>query len=157
MITLRFVSHPGPFDLLVRAAQLGYWASHVDALMPDGTFISSRFWDGVQVRPRNYDAGKFTREQWFSIVSTKDEASRFYDFMRSQIGKPYDALAIVAFLLGRDWQASDSWFCSELPAAALSACGLFPKMLAVGFNRITPRDLALVTSALVDEAGQNGR
>lgn len=157
MITLRFVSHPGPFDLLVKAAQLGYWASHVDALLPDGNFISSRFWDGVQIRPPDYDAGKFSREQWFSIIATKDEEAKFYGFLHDQVGKPYDALAIVSFLFWRDWQAADSWFCSELPAAALSACGLFPKMLAVGFNRITPRDLALITSALVNEAGQDDR
>src|SRR3954467_6522501 len=114
MITLRFVSHPGPFDLLVKAAQLGYWATHIDALLPDGRFISSRFWDGVQIRPEDYDAGKFTREQWIRIVTTKDEETRFYDFLNGQVGKPYDALAIVAFLAGRDWQAPDSWFCSEL-------------------------------------------
>ncbi len=153
MITLRFVSHPGPFDLLVKAAQLGYWASHVDALMPDGNFISSRFTDGVQIRPRDYDKNQFTRDQWFNIISTKEEEAKFYDFLKAQVGKPYDSLAIIAFLFSRDWQAPDSWFCSELPAAALSACGLFPKTLAVGFNRITPRDLALITSALVNEAG----
>ena len=150
-VTIRFVAHPGPFNALVRFAQYGLWPSHTEVLMPDGRLLGSRFWGGVKSRARDYDAGGFERELYVTIKATEDQAEILYDFLRDQIGKPYDALAILAFLNGRDWQAPDSWFCSELVAAGLSECGLFPKTLACGFNRITPRDLLLLVCALASK------
>ena len=39
--------------------------------------------------------------------------------MTTQVGKPYDKLAIVAFAVNRDWRSPDAWFCDELVAAGL--------------------------------------
>ena len=152
MITLRFVAHPGLFNWACKIAQYGLWPSHCDAVLPDGKLLGSRFDDGVQVRAADYDAGGFSREQRVGLASTKAQENDFYNFLHAQIGKPFDALAIVGFVAGRDWQAPDSWFCSELQAAGLVACGLFPNHMAVGFNHITPRDLLLLASMLT-EAG----
>jgi hypothetical protein len=102
----------------------------------------------VQSRPADYDGGAFIREMHVEIDATDAQKETFFAFLTSQIGKPYDALAIVSFAAGRDWQAPDSWFCSELQAAALAACGLFPERLAVGFSHITPRDLLLLVGAM---------
>ncbi len=148
MITLRFVSHPGPFNLLVKFAQYGFWCSHVEAELPDGRLLGSRFVGGVQARAHDYDGGDFIKEQYVTINTTQFEQDAFYSFLDSQIDKPFDSLAILSFAFSRDWQAPDSWFCAELIAAGLCASGLFPDELAVGFSHITPRDVLLLISSL---------
>jgi len=154
MIRIRFV---GGNDLISRgisAAEYGFWAIHTEAVMPDGTLLGAHYQDGVQARPADYDKGKFTRDLIVPIPVDDATADKFHAFLRSQIGKPYDIEAIVAFVARRDWQAPDSWFCSELQAAALAACGWFTSDLATQFNHITPRDLLLVMSGRVNVNSQ---
>lgn len=152
MITLRFVAHPGLFNWACRIAQYGLWPTHCDAVLPDGRLLGARFDDGVQARASNYDVGDFKRDQYVNLAATQEQEDAFYAFLRLQLNKPFDAWAIVAFTTGRDWQAPDSWFCSELQAAALVTCGLFPNHMAIGFNHISVRDLLLLASTLT-EAG----
>jgi uncharacterized protein YycO len=158
MITIRFVSHPGLFTWICRFAQYGYWPSHCEFKTPDGRRIGSWFLKGgVRIEPANYDAGQFSREMFISIKATEAQESAFHDFILDQVGKPYDWRAVISFYSkrsGRDWQATDSWFCSELIASALAASGILPKHMAVKFSRITPRDLVLLISTLT-EAGEN--
>lgn len=148
MITLRFVSHPGLFNWACSIAQYGFWCTHVEAVMPDGTLLGA-ISDGVKARAPNYDIGKFSREMFVRISVAPEHESSFYAFLRSQIGKPYDSQAIWAFYGkrdDRDWQAPSSWFCSELMAAALAEYEVFPQHMAEKFNRVTPRDLMLLIS-----------
>jgi hypothetical protein len=149
MITLRFVTGDSMVSAAIRRAEYGFWASHVEALMPDGTLLGAHIDGGVQARPRDYDKGQFTRELFADIDAAPDVCDRFQAFLRSQLGKPYDKTAILAFVAARDWQEKDSWFCSELQAAALVACGWFASPLATEFNHITPRDLLLIVSGRV--------
>jgi hypothetical protein len=154
MITLRFVSHPGIFNWACQIAQYGFWPTHVEAVMPEGKLLGAMS-DGVKSRDAHYDAGKCVREKFVQLRTSEGRAASFHAFLRSQIGKPYDTWAIVSFYSkrqGRDWQAPDSWFCSELIAKGLAACGLFPAHLADEFSRITPRDLLLLISTQT-EAG----
>ena len=155
MITIRLVKHPGPFQVAVQIAQYGFWASHCDALMPDGELLGARFVGGVQSRPGDYDKGGFTREHFIRIPATPGQTDSFHHFLRAQIGKPFDTFAILAFATQRDWQSPDRWFCSELQAAGLVAAGIFPEHLAIGFARITPRDVLMLSSG-VCEKEQNG-
>ena len=148
MITIRFVSHPGVFDWACKIAQYGFWATHCDAVLPDGRLLGARFSGGVQARAANYDLGGFSKQLLVSIPATEDQESLFYDFLQSQIGKPFDWQAILTFYFQRDWQAPDSWYCDELLAAGLAACGIFPQRLALNFNRISVRDLLLLVSTL---------
>ena len=150
MITIRFVAHPGLFDWACRIAQYGLWPTHCDAILPGEGRLGARFVGGVQMRPANYDAGSFTREQYVNLICTQAQEDAFYSFLRDQIGKPFDSLAIIAFVTGRDWQAPDSWYCAELLAAGLVACGLFPNHMAVGFNHISVRHLLLLASTLTE-------
>ena len=148
MITIRFVSHPGVFDWACKIAQYGFWATHCDAVLPNGCLLGARFDGGVQIRSANYDAGGFSRELRVSIPATDAQASLFYDFLYDQIGKPFDWQAILTFYFPRDWQVPDSWYCDELLASALAKCGIFPQRLALKFNRISVRDLLLLVSTL---------
>ncbi|WP_152535937.1 hypothetical protein [Bradyrhizobium sp. Ai1a-2] len=117
--------------------------------MPEGTALGAYLDRGVQERPRDYDKGTFSREMFVQIDVAPDVADRFYTFLRKQIGEPYDTTAVLAFVTGRDWREPDSWFCSELQAAALVECGWFAAPLATEFSHITPRDLLLIVSGRV--------
>lgn len=148
MISLRFVSHPGPFDWACRLAQYWFWASHCEAVLPDGRLLGAMFSGGVQARDPLYDQGGYTKQIRVPLLLTADEEAKFINFLHEQVGKPYDWTAVAGFYSQRDWQEDDSWFCSELMAAALAASGAFPQQMAVKFSRITPRDLMLLTSVL---------
>lgn len=120
--------------------------------MPDGTYLGA-ISDGVKARDRRYDKGKFKKEVFIDIKATADQKEIFYDFVESQIGKPYDLWAILAYFYpSRDWQSFDAWYCSELLGVGLAECGILPKEMAVKFSRVTPRDLMLMISTRT-EAG----
>lgn len=150
MITLRFVTTRGnPVSEGIRAFEYGYWATHVEALMPEGTLLGAHADGGVMARPHDYDKGEFTEERYVPLPASPEQADAFHAFLRAQVGKPYDFVAIAGIALGRDWQSDDKWFCSELIAAALCHCGIFPPRLATEFNHVTPRDVLLIVSGLV--------
>jgi uncharacterized protein YycO len=121
--------------------------------MPDRTYLGA-ISDGVKARVPNYDADSLKKEMFLEVKATEDQEEIFYAFVESQIGKPYDLWAILAYFYpSRDWQSFDAWYCSELLATALSECGILPKEMAVKFSRITPRDLLLLVSTQT-EAGR---
>ena len=149
MITLRFVTCADAVSAGIRGFEYGFWASHAEALMPDGTLLGAHYDGGVQARPHDYDAGQFTREMYVALPASPEMTDSFHSFLRAQVGKPYDIEAIVGLVAQRDWQSPDSWFCSELMAAGLADCRYFPANLATEFNHVTPRDLLLIVSGRV--------
>ena len=122
--------------------------SHVDAVMPDGTLLGARQDGGVKIRPAGYET--FSRMIRVTLPCSDIQETEFYSFLTSQLGKPYDETAILAFAANRNWQDEDSWFCSELQTAALVAAGWFPAIPCAPFNKIDPADLLLVLSAFVE-------
>ncbi len=148
MIQLRFVTCNDAVSAGIRVGEYGFWASHAEAVMPDGTLLGAHYDGGVMARDKGYDAEKVERELLVDLPCDKATEQKFLDFLRGQLGKPYDLRAIVALVAERDWRQPDSWFCSELQAAALEACGWMPK-LADDVSKITPRDLLLIVSARV--------
>lgn len=148
MIQIRFVTCSDPVSAGIRAAEYGFWASHAEALMPDGTLLGAHYDGGVQERKRGYDAAIMKHELYVPITTAADQEAAFYKFLKSQVGKPYDLEAIAAIVIQRDWREQDSWFCSELVAAALEYCGFFPP-LAADVAKVTPRDLLLIVSGKV--------
>jgi len=56
-----------------------------------------------------------------------------------ELGKPYDYMAIVGFLVDRYWQDDRKWFCSEFTAYVLMKGGVKLNLGLLG--RITPGDL----------------
>jgi len=148
MIIIRFVTCHDPVSDAIRHFEYGFWASHVEALMPDGTLLGAHAEDGVKARPHDYDKDEFTRELYVHLPASPDQTDAFHSFLRAQIGKPYDFWAIAGIVAQRDWNDTNRWFCSELIAAALCHpdVAFFPKELAEEFNHITPRDLLLIVS-----------
>jgi uncharacterized protein YycO len=125
--------------------------SHVDILLPDGTLLGARadkigpVPPGVQLRPAFYESWK--ERVVMCLDCTYEQETAFWKFAMGQIGKPYDTTAILGFVTGRDWRQQDSWYCSELGAAAIEECGVCPTLYTPR-NKVTPAALAIVTSAL---------
>jgi hypothetical protein len=152
-VKLQFVQSDDLTGRLIEWFGGGPRYSHVDIVTPTGMLLGARSDavggqpPGVRVRPVNYLSPN-DRTLCISIPATSQQAAAFYDFLNAQIGKPYDKLAIFAFIIGRDWRDTDAWICSELAAAALQAGGI-TQPLAVAANKITPGALIIALSALV--------
>lgn len=127
--------------------------SHVDMVLDDGSLLGARddvmmgIAPGVQVRPSAYV--NFSAVKVVKIPCTDDEKTKFYSLAFSQVGKPYDESAILAFVAGRNWRSEDSWFCSELGLWCLEGSFL-PYKAALTENKATPGDLFLVSSVFTD-------
>lgn len=148
MIRIRFVTGNDFISSAIRAGERDGWVTHVEAVVPGGCLVGAHIDGGVQARPPGYDRTSMTRELLVDLECPPEIADAFHAFLNAQIGKSYDLGAVVAYGLGRDWRKADAWFCSELVAAGLEACGYLPK-LAAADSHISPRDLLLVLSGRI--------
>ena len=57
-------------------------------------------------------------------------------WLEAQLGKKYDWTALVGFLIRRDWQEDDVWFCSEHTETFRSLFEV--RRFRIGASRITP-------------------
>jgi uncharacterized protein YycO len=126
--------------------------SHVDLLLPDGTLMGARSDSiggkppGVQIRPAGY--GEPWRERVvMTLQCTELQEQSVIAFFMSQEGKPYDHTAIWGFVAGRDWREEDSWFCSEISAAAIESADIWPPLYTPR-NKVMPAVLATMLSAV---------
>jgi hypothetical protein len=87
MIRLRFVTSSDPVSAGIRAAEYGFWASHVEAVMPDGALLGAHYDGGVQARSADYDAINFPK-RIVSIPAAPEMSDAFHSFLRLQLGKP---------------------------------------------------------------------
>lgn len=118
--------------------------SHVDMVLPpDGLLLGARLSGGVQIREPKYST--FTSCHLKSIEIPEENAQRVYDAAISQIGKPYDKMAILNFALHRkrDWRETRSWICSELIAWVFEEAGWPLINPEIPVDHISPRDLKL--------------
>jgi hypothetical protein len=151
-ITLRFVSSTDLVSRIIRGAELGFLYQHVEAQMPDGSLLGAHIDGGVQARAANYDT-TYTQDLYVTVPCPPDAVLAFHDFLRSQIGKPYDTIAIAemadGFLTGEapDWAQSPLWDCSALITGALLTAGII-KGAPATVRLATPRDVLVACAAL---------
>ena len=68
-------------------------------------------------------------------IEVDEPAARAW--LAEQVGKRYDWTALLSWVVRRDWQEDDSWFCSELCEAMISKFGK-PRFRETA-SRISPR------------------
>jgi uncharacterized protein YycO len=142
MITLRFTYNPTMYNRAIRFFTW-YPYTHVDLVVEAGIFISSIPGKGVHFHTKQAQSELF--------MELDVDRNLVMDYMRSQLGKPYDWQGICAMPFRRDWQEDDKWFCSELVAAAINKAK--PTFSEKEF-RITPRDIAMVCSPCRSQSTQ---
>jgi uncharacterized protein YycO len=152
-ITLQFVSDNSLGSTLIQWYDHGQF-SHVDSVLDDGTLLGARndviagVPAGVQVRPASYVDGKKLKRV---VLPTTDQIEKdYYDWQKTQIGKPYDMTAITAFVFGRDWTQDDAWFCSEYSTYGLVVSQYLIHKPSAPCNKIAPDDELLICSMFVD-------
>lgn len=146
-IVLQFCDTPGLSSALIEWFGHG-WCSHVDSVLEDGRLLGARMDGGVEIRDANYET--FRRLLRVVLPAPAEIVRTYYDFIKAQLGKPYDQEAILGYIAGRDWRDDRKWFCSELVTAGLEASGYFPFPLSTPSNKMTPEDLLLACSTRVE-------
>ena len=146
-IVLQFSTQNDVGGWAIRVFDHGFWATHVDSVLPGGDLLGARFSGGVAIRKPGY--ASFSRTQTVSLATTEDIAADYYAFLHQQLGKAYDVEAIGGFVVCRNWRDDDMWFCDELVFAGLERKFL-PYKLPMTINRLTPADLMLVCSMFTD-------
>jgi len=153
MIKLRFVKSKGiESDAIVALEKtaMPFTPSHVEAVTSDGFYIGAHFIGGIQKRPSDYDAGKFEHELFLELETHEvDQTKKFYDFMNSHIGEPYDWKAILGFVIPHHEHLANHAICSAIVSLGLRSCNWFPFPLAAPAHLIDPRDLLLMISTRI--------
>ena len=150
MIRYRFFGASGFSSRAIEWFSSGYF-SHVAAIWSPTELLDSRsdvvggVPPGVEMRLAKYETAQIMVDM--ELDCTPAQESNWRAFLIEQLHKPYDKPAILGFAFGRNWQEPDSWFCSELQAAALQECGRSPHLYAPA-NKINPVCFATIVSAL---------
>jgi len=106
---------------------------------------------GVQIRPPAYGTWRHRVVIEFMVTAAQRQAG--WDFLRAQLGKPYDWRAILAFAFNRNWRNAQAWFCSELESRWTEVLGVVHPLFAAA-NKITPMTAATVASAVGREVSR---
>lgn len=131
--------HPG--SVAICAFTWSAW-SHVDLIDDTGSapvLIGAIAFQGVVQESLEQRLAKASRAALVEFPVS--DAASVIAAARGQLGKPYDWAGIAGLVTrNRDWQAEDSWFCSELVAWAFTQGGspLFREYLV---GRINPQHL----------------
>ena len=152
-LIIRFVRSTGlASDAIVALEKtaMPFTPSHVEAVTPDGFYLSAHFSGGDQKRPKDYDANSFSHELFLTLEATEDQATTFYAFLDKHIGEKYDWEAIIGFLIPAHHHIPNHAICSALIALALRACNYFRWPLAAPAHLIDPRDLLLLLSGRME-------
>ena len=118
---LIFTHTSGFVPALIRLWEDSYW-NHVAIITPDDKFVVEAQW-GVGVSKRSLCEVK--RDCLDYIVYEFDTESDVagINWAYTQLGLPYDYLAIIAYPFNRDWQDETSWYCCELALRAAQMAG----------------------------------
>ena len=124
---------PGISSALLRLVMWSKW-SH-SAVLDGGVVIDTTLWqDGVKPHTSEDFFAKYPTYE-LRDIEVDETPARYW--LTAQIGKKYDWTALFSFIVQRDWQDPDKWFCSELTEAMISKFGK-PRFRASA-QRITPR------------------
>lgn len=130
-----------------------FWATHVEAVMPDGRYLGAHLHGGVQMLLPDYDEGKWKKQLFVDLPCTEAQQKAHHDYLIRRIGTPYDWMAIVGFAahLGSEWHTTNHMICSALIHVSLRQpeAPWFPYPLAIPAHLTSPAILAVVLSGIV--------
>lgn len=139
MIKLLFSRRNHPGSWLIRTFSWSEW-SHVEIMMPDGRLLGAAAPEGV---------GLCTYEERIKIsahaatMCFPGDMNAAATWGETQLGKPYDYFGVLGLGLHRDWEADDSWWCSEFAAQFLKQGGFAPYR-SDAIKRLTPQHLFML-------------
>lgn len=134
MVRLAFYKAPGNFfDKLIRVLTRSPY-SHVELVFGADLFFSASSRDGeVRFRYINPEMAKW---DFVRLDLTQWQEDNLKELCRDVVGKSYDWLGVLRFVLPLLRQSWDKWFCSEVCLDRLQHVGLFtPGPLA---HRVSP-------------------
>lgn len=137
MITVIYCRNHKIGSWLIRFATIGKY-SHCGVVIGDEVIHSTS--TGVHATPLEDFLQAYSTTTIVRIACPDDKAAEA--FLEAQISKPYDFTALLGIFFHRNWQEDDSWFCSELVEAALTAGGC--KRFRSDIHRITPHESWIV-------------
>jgi uncharacterized protein YycO len=141
---LIFCRKPSLGSWLICAFTWSQW-SHCIVVEDDEFVIDATLRHGGVRRRRLADVlAEYPKRDVVEIALTAEQEQKALDFVRAQIGKPYDVGAIFGFIARQDWASPERWFCNELAEAALREAGR-PRFRDE-LNRITPRESWMVVT-----------
>ncbi|SMO76130.1 Permuted papain-like amidase enzyme, YaeF/YiiX, C92 family [Balnearium lithotrophicum] len=113
----------------IKWRQWGFPYTHIaycfDLSNPDDPYVIEAWWNGVRCGKFSQVHTPGTEFAVYSVEVTKEQREKIRDFLYKQIGKPYDWLGILGFiLLNPNIESKDRWFCSELVFAAFKQAGI---------------------------------
>lgn len=115
-VTVIFVGNNKPFSLAIKLFTFSHF-SHCAVLDEKGYVIDTTLATGVRKIhfdewKKHYNNFEFT----FFPVESREKSLAFFN---AQVGKDYDPLGILSFILRKDYEDKDKYFCSELIAKGL--------------------------------------
>lgn len=156
LICIRFVANTGPIAGLIRfqaGIAMPFTPNHVESVTPDGFYFGQHIVGGMQKRKPGYDADELLHEKFVSIPCTKVQAAAYYAYLDSKLNQPYDWKSIISFIdPDLNMHEFNHLICSAITAAAFrtEGCEILRWPMTVPFHHISPRDLLLMASTLVE-------
>ncbi len=155
-VVIRFIAQKGFVPWLIRV-QAGiavpFTPNHVESVSPDGQwYYGEHISGGLRKRPKGYDDATLKAEFFVTISCTQAQADTYYGYLESKVNnEPYDWRSIISFLFP-SWNLHKrgELICSAITAAAMRQGKILPYILTVPFHHISPRDVLLICSVLVD-------
>ena len=155
MIRLRFVAGMDDISLAIiwrSQVCMPFTPSHVECVTPEGKYAGQHAEGGMAARDPGYDKSYLAHELFVDLQASDEQTNAFYAYVEASIGEPYDWEAILDYALPFNLHVFNHAICSAKMLLALRAQPApwikFP--IAVPAHLVSPRDLLLVLSSLVE-------
>ena len=153
MIRLRFVAGNDTASLaIILRSQIcmPFTPSHVECVTPEGKYVGQHGKGGMLARDPGYDKATLAHELFLDLPATNEQTNVFYDYISSKLNQPYDWRSIVDYILPVNFHEFNHAICSAIMVLALRKSGWLKWPLTVPAHLISPRDLLLMLSGIVE-------
>lgn len=146
IIHIRFCTEGDALDAQIAKGQYGFWATHVEALLPDGDAL--RFDDYLQGWFPCRIEDKWISQMIVPITVTDKQHHNYFRFLGRQVGKPYDTRQLAGVRCHVEEHDGSRFSCGYLVYIALLRAKIIksaPQKLVF----VTARDVMIAIGAIV--------